>query len=1556
MLDATTLPPGDPLATPPHPASSPSMDVRAKPYLGMIHKYASQHKINPAILKGLLDAESSFDPKAKSPVGAEGLGQFMPGTAAGEGVTDPFNAEQSIAGAARYFAELKKRFGGDDRLALAAYNAGPNAVEQYGGIPPYKETQDYVNKILPEPSAFAPGQPEFDRHLPPDDPLAPSAPAAQEPWIAKLLGAAPAAGAETLPPGDPLATSTLPPGDPLAQPTSAPVPKPAVPVKPTAAAKPVPASMGWGEATPLDPKLHPPAAVTPNPAAPKLPLPVGYDASGAALPALDDADVQAIVARHPGQAPTAAEIMTARKAKQMNVNAQSELATSNAATLMTRAGELGDAGTYSLADAIQRDPKAYFKGQSKYTAIWDTPMLTFSQKLDAIYSDYGFNAPGAIAYWAKQPGFKGDIARWKADHQGTLGGALATGAETFGAELVNPSYLATGEVAGMAGRGLGATARAARESNFGEAAAAAREARTANAPPKPPPSEPPPEGAPKPPPGPVTPPADAPRPPGLTDDEWAIVKHRRKSIEAAAKRAATAGKPAPEPEPFKPPEAPKAAAERDLPPTTDLPPGDPLASPAAKKVVPPPPKVEAAPPRTAEPAAAPAAEAGPKPPETPVVEPEVEPKAAEPTQAEPPIEAAPKTEAPPESDASQRGAARIPPVTKEDLVRTSRDVARGIGNMLDANEQMQRALGTNLGFDKYGKVFAAAGNEGERVMRWLQTATGKAEHQVISEQAVPAFASGKDAPHGLTQAQKIEVVRRIEGLEPREMQDGVDYDTRAALKDHIAERDARMKEVDPELHQVESVGYFPRSGMFPLPENVVQDLAMRRARNRGGVMGGKGVQAQRVHVSMDDALATMEENGIKPNPNWDPAQSYIADSLRKEMFINAQDLGEQLSNMPTRAGTHAMEPVEFYYRNKPENPLAPPDVVFKDKAQRNKFVKERAQIRSMMKAADDISKEVSAVTGKDVKIPFTLKRRPTSYLRGQMREQGKEGPALYRVGNTAYKANEPKAYGAVKVEAKRFEARVKRATDDLNKATLTRQYADAIRKRAESYRPQLEAELKEATAHVPAGVRLPRSGAPEAAQDFTHITSADLASRMGEPLPPSFEDKVVHRDFADMLVQAGARRQEAADWTGMFEAANSIFRILKIANPIRHRWLNLPWNSMLRGLSIGDTRAALTDAGLRSLEKDYGDRFDSAGGGAYQTPRILGVKPENQLKVRFAHDSELKGPAKVARKIAGLTDKNTEFVFNSGERGLSLGLFKKFAEHDHMTDFEAAREVRRTFGDPGNLDTRPIGGFGISEQQLAKMFLFYPWTKANIPLWIKYGWLNPKVVLAAEQATRSFNENQGTYDPTADENTLQIPLPNGGTFDIKLPLPQASVLNRAEKFAAGDPSQALMLGMEHVNPILSPLAAGAATIMEDPQTPVSQGGSNPMIWADKSNPDFWPTESSTGFRPGQVGQFLGSTVGEDVPQINQAERSMLDPKNLIGLLTTAFTYDKSPSAISHMEYIIRNGGYVHGAKGKVGGYEALIARAKKAGDMDTARALYDAEQAALQSLSSLGGQ
>ena len=116
--------------------------------ISMIDDTSAKYGVDAKLIKALVKQESGFNPTAKSKAGALGLMQLMPSTAKGLGVKDPLDAKQNIEGGVKYVKSLLNRFDGNIILALAAYNACPNAVKKYDGIPPYKETQNYVKSVL----------------------------------------------------------------------------------------------------------------------------------------------------------------------------------------------------------------------------------------------------------------------------------------------------------------------------------------------------------------------------------------------------------------------------------------------------------------------------------------------------------------------------------------------------------------------------------------------------------------------------------------------------------------------------------------------------------------------------------------------------------------------------------------------------------------------------------------------------------------------------------------------------------------------------------------------------------------------------------------------------------------------------------------------------------------------------------------------------------------------------------------------------------------------------------------------------------------------------------------------------------------------------------------------------------------------------------------------------------------------------------------------------------------------------------------------------------------
>ena len=118
-----------------------------------IKSAARRYHLPERLIASVIQAESNFQVDAVSPAGAQGLMQLMPATAKELGVDDPFDVRQNIDGGAAYLRQMLDRFGGDVKLALAAYNAGPGTVERYNGNVPYPETQDYIERVLKRVSA-----------------------------------------------------------------------------------------------------------------------------------------------------------------------------------------------------------------------------------------------------------------------------------------------------------------------------------------------------------------------------------------------------------------------------------------------------------------------------------------------------------------------------------------------------------------------------------------------------------------------------------------------------------------------------------------------------------------------------------------------------------------------------------------------------------------------------------------------------------------------------------------------------------------------------------------------------------------------------------------------------------------------------------------------------------------------------------------------------------------------------------------------------------------------------------------------------------------------------------------------------------------------------------------------------------------------------------------------------------------------------------------------------------------------------------------------------------
>jgi len=137
-----------PGASKPIMATRPPSDDYVGQYDDLIQRHADANGVRPDLVRAVIQVESGYNPRARSPKGAKGLMQLMPGTALDVGVSNAYDPEDNIRGGVRYLRTLLDRYGDDEILALAAYNAGPEAVEKYGNaVPPYRETQDYVERV-----------------------------------------------------------------------------------------------------------------------------------------------------------------------------------------------------------------------------------------------------------------------------------------------------------------------------------------------------------------------------------------------------------------------------------------------------------------------------------------------------------------------------------------------------------------------------------------------------------------------------------------------------------------------------------------------------------------------------------------------------------------------------------------------------------------------------------------------------------------------------------------------------------------------------------------------------------------------------------------------------------------------------------------------------------------------------------------------------------------------------------------------------------------------------------------------------------------------------------------------------------------------------------------------------------------------------------------------------------------------------------------------------------------------------------------------------------------
>ena len=145
-IDLLAVEPEDTFEEPPAAPADPR--AAEGPYNQLIHAASLRHGVDEGLIREVIAVESNFNPRAVSPKRALGLMQLLPMTATRYLVANVFDPAQNIDGGTRYLRDLLERYGGNSSLALAAYNAGPRTVEHYGGIPPFRETQNYVRRII----------------------------------------------------------------------------------------------------------------------------------------------------------------------------------------------------------------------------------------------------------------------------------------------------------------------------------------------------------------------------------------------------------------------------------------------------------------------------------------------------------------------------------------------------------------------------------------------------------------------------------------------------------------------------------------------------------------------------------------------------------------------------------------------------------------------------------------------------------------------------------------------------------------------------------------------------------------------------------------------------------------------------------------------------------------------------------------------------------------------------------------------------------------------------------------------------------------------------------------------------------------------------------------------------------------------------------------------------------------------------------------------------------------------------------------------------------------
>ena|GEM_PF-5531395 len=732
-----------------------------------------------------------------------------------------------------------------------------------------------------------------------------------------------------------------------------------------------------------------------------------------------------------------------------------------------------------------------------------------------------------------------------------------------------------------------------------------------------------------------------------------------------------------------------------------------------------------------------------------------------------------------------------------------------------------------------------------------------------------------------TREQRIEIARRSQGLEPRDVAQtqGATLGERAAkLRASLKELDRSQRETHPDLLPPERTydpeTYFPMRGAFTDPSLDESSFATSGSHAPSRLSVTKGTLApgkHKVYGTIDDAIASG-----KLADNFDPAETLLRHLTERNRNVAFEHGIQAFGNE-----SELVKPLVFRHQG---NILgegaegAASAQRFADRSARAIAQRKAAEqlglsLPEMLRRTASIAPQVARIAAqRDATKGFlslsNLSRTAASRTLMRAVQNDNTMKAAQEISDPAYTAAKRTA-GLAGNMGQRLDALVAKLGDSRAVADNRRSFAREVAKIFPGIQKSILTKIERESVAEPGHVRA------AAAIDATS---------------PTLKASSIHPELAHFLQDAGAPHEAAQGVAAWIDNMNRFTRLGIIANPVNH----VAWNLLNNYLGAGGDVAALSPASKVNIWRDSAPEWEALakhyGAIVPHAPFVFGGTPARILTSTM---DELSPAEKAGKAITNVWGANQKLVFSTFERRFATALFKTFVEQGKTAE-RAGIDVRKALGDYANVTN--------AEHTLNRALFFYPWLKTIIPFWIKSGASHPQTWNAPMESISRWNA--GLKDPNSGHTppfTIYLGNHNGHERYASLPFPQRII---SDFTGIGNPHQPLQnrlnatsnLAENHLNALLGTLLDVARTQYEPAKEP---GGANFHTLYDKNAPIKT-----------QLEQLASNSAGNLIPPIvrgapGAARDALTDPLALLGI-TGGYTYTRSQPAEEKAIWNVRN--------------------------------------------------